>query len=124
MLLEQDTTVIRVGDGQVRRTFPLPVIAAPLCLCVSVCVSVCHFSQSHSYPVAKLTSRCGALLSLCLSLSLSLSQPPPPANALSLEAYLGLAAARCNLSGVNRRKVKVTPKMRQEWARQGKLLEF
>ena len=45
-------------------------------------------------------------------------QPPPPANALSLETYLGLAAARRNLSNsVNTRKVKVTPKMREQWAK-------
>eukprot|EP01043_Picozoa_sp_COSAG02_P028521 COSAG02_NODE_1732_length_11170_cov_15.656942_2_plen_311_part_00 len=51
--------------------------------------------------------------------------PPPPANVLSLESYLGLAAARRSLSSsVSSRKVKVTPKMREEWAKQGKLLEF
>lgn len=50
---------------------------------------------------------------------------PPPANALSLESYLGLAAARRNLSNsVNTRRVKVSTKMREEWAKQGKLLEF
>jgi hypothetical protein len=47
--------------------------------------------------------------------------------AMSLEAYLGLAAARRNLSSAvkqGHRKVRVTPKLRQEWASKGRLLEL
>ena len=47
----------------------------------------------------------------------------PPMGAMSLESYLGLAAARRNLSA-SHRKVRVTAKMRQEWKKKGQLLEL
>ena len=43
---------------------------------------------------------------------------------MSLETYLGLAAARRNLSGGVRKGAKVSAAMRESWKRQGQLIDL
>lgn len=81
---------------------------------------VTHAEQNAAAEASAAGNRAGAATKV---VTVDDREAQPPGDSLSLEAYLGLAAARRNLSG-SRRKVKVTPKMRQEWAKQGKLLEF